>query len=193
MRDTSPVPQTRPELERETKIEEIVGTAARRVAEGGYGALSVAAIGRELGLSPNSVYWYFPSKDELFVASVRRILAGILAAKPPRRMALESRVLWFAEQLDDVDHVRRSLYERARSSAVVAAFVRELESGLREMLTNALAGSVAESDVGIAADALLATAEGASARNLTKADRRRVVSYALRRFTSPEAPRRPHP
>ena len=37
------MPRTRPELEREDKVAEIVAAAERRLREGGYDALSVAA------------------------------------------------------------------------------------------------------------------------------------------------------
>jgi TetR/AcrR family transcriptional repressor of mexAB-oprM operon len=179
------MPRTRPEIERDQKVAQVLDVAARRLREGGYEALSVAAIARELGLSPNSIYWYFPTKDELFVAAVRQILAGILAAKPPGRRSLESRVIWFVERLDDAERVRNALYERARHSPPVAEFVDELQAGLRTMLGNALAGEVAEGDRELATEALLATIEGATARQLGKQERRKVVSFALARFTTP--------
>ncbi len=164
------------------KVTEVVDAATRRLVVGGYEELSVASIGRELGLSPNSIYWYFPSKDDLFIAGVREILATILAAKPPRRRSLTSRVLWFVEELDAVDHVRRALYERARKSPVVAEFVEELDAGSRQMLANALSGSVPDADLSVASEALLATVDGASLRNLSRAERRRVISFTLERF-----------
>lgn len=184
MRNTAHMPRTRQDQEREAKVAEIVESAAGRLRSGGYDDLSVAGIARELALSPNSIYWYFPSKDELFVAAVRHILAGILAAKPARRRSLETRVLWFVEQIDDVDHLRRALYDRARQSVAVAEFVRELEHARRQMLVNALAGEVPEAELEIAADALLATIEGATLRDLGTRGRRRVVAYTLSRFTA---------
>lgn len=184
MRETGRVPRTRPEKDREAKVDEVLDAAGRRLREGGYEALSVAAIARELGLSPNSIYWYFPSKDDLFVAAVRRILLGILAAKPPGRRSLESRVIWFVERLDEVEPVRSALYERARQSDVVAEFAEELQAGLRTMLGNALADEVAEPDRDLATEALLATIEGANVRRLSKEERRRVVKFALSRFTT---------
>jgi AcrR family transcriptional regulator len=179
------MPRTRPEIERERKVAEVLDVAGRRLREGGYEALSVAAIARELGLAPNSIYWYFPTKDELFVAAVRRLLAEILAAKPPGRRSLESRVIWFVERLDDVELVRGALNERARHSAVVAEFTEELSAGLRTMLGNALAGEVPEPDRRMATEALLSTIEGANVRRLNKKDRRETVKFALARFTSP--------
>lgn len=184
MRETADVPKTRRDQNRDEKVGEIADAAAARLRSGGYASLSVAAIARELDLAPNSVYWYFPTKDDLFVEAVRRILAGILAAKPPRRRSLESRILWFVEQLDDVEHLRTALYARARESAAVAAFVAELEAGQRRMLVNALDGRVAEPELPVAAAMLLATIQGVAVQNLRGAERSRVIEYAVRAVTS---------
>ena len=120
------MPRTRHELEREAKVAEILEAAERRLREGGYDALSVAGIARELGIAQNAVYWYFPSKDHLFVAALERMLRDIVARKPPRRRSLERKVMWFVDQLQELEDVRASMYERARSSPVVADFAAEL-------------------------------------------------------------------
>jgi AcrR family transcriptional regulator len=178
------MPRTRAALERDSKVQEILAVAARRLRSDGYEALSVAAIARELGLSPNSIYWYFPNKDQLFVSAVRHMLGDILASKPPGRRSLERRILWFAERLDEIEHLRGALYERARRSAVVADFARELEGGARQLTAGALAGHVDDADLQIATEALLMTLDGATLRDASADDRRRVISYTLRRFTS---------
>lgn len=177
------MPRTRQEINRDEKVAEIIDAAAGRLRSGGYASLSVAALARELHLAPNTVYWYFPTKDDLFVAAVRQVLADILAAKPPRRRSLESRVLWFVEQLDDVEHLRSSLYERARKSPAVAAFVEELEAGQQRMLVNALSGTVPASELPVAAATLLATIQGVAVQNLRGAARRRIIGYAVRAVT----------
>src|SRR5687767_130797 len=110
------MPRTRTELQREAKVDEIVDAAVRRLRDGGYDALSVVGIARELGVAQNALYWYFPSKDHLFVAAVERMLRDIHARKPPRDRALEKKVLFFVEQLDALGDVRAALFDRARVS-----------------------------------------------------------------------------
>src|SRR4051812_10125514 len=110
-RHCCPMPRTRPELEREAKVAEIVDAAARRLREGGYDALSVAALARELGIAQNAVYWYFPSKDHLFVAALERTMRDIMAGKPPRQRSVERKVLWFVDRLQELEHVRTAMYE----------------------------------------------------------------------------------
>jgi AcrR family transcriptional regulator len=178
------MPRTRHQLERDKKVAEILDAAERRLRSDGYPALSVAAIARQLKLAPNSIYWYFPTKDDLFVATVRHMLEGIVSRKDPAQKSLERRVLWFVDQLSELDHLRVALYERSRDSDVVARFVEELDANSRELVVNTLAGEVPDEDVEVAAEALVATVAGASLRRLSKKDRARVVSYTLSRFTA---------
>ena len=51
----------------------IVGGATRAFARDGYAAATIDQIGRELGLSKGSIYTYFASKEDLFVASLQSI------------------------------------------------------------------------------------------------------------------------
>src|SRR5207249_3829979 len=105
---------------REEKLSEILEAAERRLREGGYEALSVAAIARELGLAQNAIYWYFPSKDHLFVAALEGMLREIAARKPSRQVGEIERILWFTDQFQTLSDLRGAMTERARSSPVVA-------------------------------------------------------------------------
>jgi len=176
------VPKTRTELDREEKVAEILGAAEARVREGGYAALSVVAISRELGLAQNAVYWYFPTKDHLFVAVLERMLRDIVARKPPHRGGVERQVTWFVDQLAELAPVRSAMQEQARVSPVVAEFAAGVDATWRRMLTNVLADRLPDDRRDVAVDALLATITGALDRRLSAARRRRVVRYALERL-----------
>jgi AcrR family transcriptional regulator len=176
------MPRTRQELDRESKVDEILEAAVRRLGEGGYEALSVAGIARELGLAQNAIYWYFPSRDHLFVAALERMLRDIVARKPPRQRTLERKVLWFVDQLQEIEPVRAAMYERARTSPVVADFADELNRTWHRMLTNVLAGRLEEPELTSAVDALIATIQGAFFQPMSPAARRRLVAFALERL-----------
>jgi TetR/AcrR family transcriptional regulator, cholesterol catabolism regulator len=179
------MPRTRPEMDRESKVDEILEPAVRRLGEGGYEALSVAGIARELGVAQNAIYWYFPSRDHLFVAALERMLRDIVARKPPRQRTLERKVLWFVDQLQEIEPVRAAMYERARTSPVVAEFADELNGTWRRMLTHVLAGRVDDSELAAAVDALIATIQGAFFQPMSAAERRRLVAFALKRLVPP--------
>jgi AcrR family transcriptional regulator len=180
------MPRTRSELERDAKVEQILEAAEARLSEGGYEALSVAAIARELGVAQNAIYWYFPSKDHLFVAAMERMLRAILQRKPGGDAGPVKRVLWFTDRFAALSSLRGSMNERARRSPVVAEFVDELESHLSRMLTGVLRGHVAEDDLPVAVDTFRATVEGTFAKGMSAAERRRVLTFSLERLMDRE-------
>jgi AcrR family transcriptional regulator len=181
------MPQTRRDTSRDEKVAEILDLAQRRLGESGYEGLSVAAIARELGLAQNAVYWYFPSKDHLFVAALRRMLAEVAARKPSHDEADEiERILWFTDQFQELSDLRAAMRERARTSEVVADFVTELDELLSRMLSNALSDRIAADELPLAVETFRATVEGTVVKGLDRDERRRVLSFALGRLIGEE-------
>jgi TetR/AcrR family transcriptional regulator, cholesterol catabolism regulator len=177
------VARTRSELERDAKVSEIVEAAERRLREGGYEALSVAAIARELGLAQNAIYWYFPSKDHLFVAALEGMLQKIAARKPKHEEAGPvERILWFTDQFQALSDLRAAMSDRARDSGVVADFVERLDALLSRMLSNALSGHVHADELPVAIETFRATVEGTFVKGLNKRARREVLTFALERL-----------
>jgi AcrR family transcriptional regulator len=145
----------------------------------------VAAIARELGIAQNSIYWYFPSKDHLFVAALERMLRGIAARKPSSSKGTIERILWFTDQFAAISGLRGAMTERARSSQVVADFVSRLDDMLSRMLANAFQGHVDEGELEIAVESFRATVEGTFVKGLDKRERRGVLKFALERLIAP--------
>jgi AcrR family transcriptional regulator len=180
------MPKTRTRVPRAVKVEEILGVAERRLRSGGYEALSVAAIARELGLAQNAIYWYFDSKDHLFVAALEQMLRDIAARKPSRSKDHLERVLWFTDQFDVLWGLRGAMAERARSSQVVADFVESLDELLSRMLANAFRDHLPEEQLPIAVRAFRATVEGTFVNALDRPDRRRLLRFTLERLIGPD-------
>jgi AcrR family transcriptional regulator len=176
------MPRTRTELERDAKVAEIVEAAERRLREGGYEALSVAGIARELGLAQNAIYWYFPSKDHLFVAALERMLEEIAARKPTHRVGEVERILWFTDEFQTLSGLRAAMNERARSSKVVADFVAELDALLARMLSNVLRDHVGAEELPVAVETFRATVEGTFVKGLDERERHEVLTFALERL-----------
>lgn len=176
------MPKTRVNKTRDQKAAAILEVSARQLRSGGYPALSVAAIGRELGVAQNTIYWYFPSKDELFVATLSRILEQIHTDKPSKNAGKLEQILWFTDQFEELSGLRAAMTERARISSVVAEFVNDLDALLSRMLSAALANDVPAKELPIAVETFRATVEGTFVKGLDRRERRRVLTYALQRL-----------
>jgi len=113
------MPRTRAELDREDKMAEILEAAERRLSEGGFEALSMIGIARDLGLAQNAIYWYFPSRAELFVAVLRHMLEGIAARKPRGEVGVVERALWWTDQFAPIYELRPAMQEQARKAGIV--------------------------------------------------------------------------
>lgn len=173
------MPLARTGVDRETKLEEILAAAERRLVAGGYDHMSVAAIARELGIVQNSIYWYFPSKDHLFVAVLRRMLARLAAKKPPKNKGLVAQVLWATDQMHDLSPRRSELRDRAAHSEAAAEFATELDTLVRRLLILGIEPYLDRNDIDLAANTFLATVEGTFALGLRKTDRHRAITFAL--------------
>lgn len=172
-------PVARTETDRETKVQEILDAAGRRLLAGGYDDMSIAAISRELGLAQNTIYWYFPSKDHLFVAVLRQQLAKLAAKKPPASKGLAAQVIWATDQMHHLAAARLTLRERAEQSSVAAEFAKELDDLVRRLLMLAIKPYVDSAQLDVTATTLLATIEGTFAMGMSAGRRHRTLTHAL--------------
>ena len=177
------MPRNRADVARDVKVEEIVEAARTRLVDGGYGALSMAGIARDLGLAQAAIYWYFPTKDDLFVAAVERILHDILERKP-RRGATVDRVLWLAEQLHEFQDLRMTMRDRARVTESVARFEADVNALFRVLLVNALHDDGAAGRSDDVADAVMALVEGVLLRDVGRARRRQLIRFGFERLVA---------
>jgi len=144
--------------------------------------LSIAAIARELGVAQNAIYWYFASKDHLFVAVLERLLRAIVARKPPQRGDVGKQVTWFVDQIAEIEHLTAAMHQQSRRSTVVADFAAKLDATWRTMLSNVLAERVPDDERTVVAETLLATIQGLLAQRVSRTRRTRVLNFALERL-----------
>jgi AcrR family transcriptional regulator len=176
------MPKTRVSQSKDEKSAAILEVAQRQLRDGGYSALSVAAIARALGLAQNTIYWYFRSKDDLFVAALAGMLEEIHARKPSKKAGKINQILWFTDQFEELSGLRAAMTDRAASSPAVAEFVQELDALLSRMLTGALAQDVPADELPVAVETFRATVEGTFVKGLSRRERRRLLTYALRQL-----------
>jgi AcrR family transcriptional regulator len=177
------VPTARTKLDREDKVQEILDAAQRRLLAGGYEAMSVAAIARELKIAQNSIYWYFASKDDLFAAAFRAIVLDVGSGKPPRRAV--DRVVWVTDQMAQLAGLRAALRARSAYSAAIARLQSDLNQWIQVLLFGETKSARAAETAGLAGQAFLAVVEGALSMDLPPAERREVVAFAYQRLFGP--------
>jgi AcrR family transcriptional regulator len=181
------VPTARTKLDREDKVQEILDAARRRLLTGGYDAMSVAAIARELKIAQNSIYWYFACKDDLFAAAFRAIVLELGSRKAPRGAA--DRVVWVTDQMAQFAALRAALRTRAAHSAAVARLQSDLDQWIQVLLLDGNERAHGDEDAGLAGRAFLAVVEGALSMDLPAPERREVVRFAYQRLIAPAGKR----
>jgi len=64
----------------DNRREQVLDAAARRIREQGYDATTVRDIAHDVGMQAGSIYYHFPSKADLLVATYERGLSRMKAA-----------------------------------------------------------------------------------------------------------------
>jgi len=184
------MPKTRHELDRSAKVSELLDVADRLFNDRGYSGTTTAALAEAAGVAQNAVYWYYPSKDDLFVAVLERMLDRLVGdiAKVERR-PLVDQVLFAMDRLEQTQELGAALAERARVSPAAATFQAKMGLTLRGTLLAAIERDSPGSDAELLADAILAVADGT--HGMPKKARRRLVSFVVSGLLA--APAQPAP
>jgi AcrR family transcriptional regulator len=140
--------------------------AAARFAEGGFHPTSVAEIVSGLGVGKGVFYWYFDSKDQLFLEILRDAQTDLRRAQqhviidepdPLRRIELGIRasMTWFAEHRDLVN-----LFQFAATEERFAPVLRRgqevaLADAVKHVKDGIVAGEIRDSEPEVLAHAML--------------------------------------
>ncbi|HEU5427200.1 MAG TPA: TetR/AcrR family transcriptional regulator [Actinocrinis sp.] len=129
----------------------VLRTALQLFLQHGYAGTSMKAIATELRISAPALYWYFPSKEEIFASVLEMALADFWSAvkgslteeDPPGRLGqmVRAHVVWQLQQSDvarafDVNAgMRQLLHELPQERAeMIVAMEREYITELRGIL-----------------------------------------------------------
>ncbi len=198
------MPRNRPERSREEKSAEIVSIAEGLFLEHGYEGTTMAAIAREAGIAKNVVHWYFPTKDDLFVAVMEALqqrdleyAAKRLARSTPERAGSERVALLteFVSRRLDRHGLIATLHERSPHSPVVADFHARAHERYAAGLGLALDDTaLPAAERKLVIDALITAVEGLIMHRASKREARRMMRFlADRLIPSPSNAPDPHP
>lgn len=172
------MPRKRTELDRTEKVDEILRHAVELLRTGGHEELSINRIARDLGLARAAVYWYFPSRDELFTAACARIFADAFA-DPPRRGGIVSRIRWGVDRFARTYEIYSVLLQRASVDQSAADLLHSFDHRICEQLKRILAPRVPADQLDGTVETIVVFTEGLLGRRLPVAERDRRLTFAL--------------
>ncbi len=150
------MPPNRRGIPREQRLESVIAAARERFEKHGYKGTSIGDIARDVGVNTGSIHWYFPSKDDLFAAVLRRIAEE---SKTSVDAALESgqtpmqALVGFLTSAERYRGLHVDAHDRADESVAVADAHHQMHQWLDDLLLAVVQPQLAaEQDIGIIAD-----------------------------------------
>lgn len=161
------MPRNRQDQTKQAKRDEIVAAASSLFLSEGYDGASMGKIAAAAGLTPNTLYWYFGDKDELFVAVADLYLD--LLRKQHADVAgqlLAEQLVWLVDSLRPVRHLVATVHARVARSPQIAewhtGFHSQMEALFEEQLTTQVSGAHRDAEVAVVTFAI----EGAVTHDL---------------------------
>ncbi|WP_344823854.1 helix-turn-helix domain-containing protein [Actinocorallia longicatena] len=176
------MPRNRQDVDREAKVAEIREAAVRILRDGGHPALSHSAVAKELGLARTAVYWYFPAKDDLFVAALAEVYAADLGT-PPAGDDVMARLRWAVERLTALQPLTHALHERARHSEAAARLEAALQESMCSRLRALLSPRVPAERLDRVTTTIIVFVEGLLTQPRTTSDRLDLLEFLVTELT----------
>ncbi|WP_132994230.1 TetR/AcrR family transcriptional regulator [Gordonia zhaorongruii] len=114
------MPRNRGLHNREEKRADIIGVARDLFVSEGFERTSITRLAKAVGITANTLYWYFEDKDDILVAVLSVIVTEDTedyAAVADRSLA--ERLEWLVERLQRVGPLVSTVHERAAKSTVI--------------------------------------------------------------------------
>lgn len=114
------MPRNRGLHDRESKRDDIVAAARDMFVSDGFDRASISRLAKAVGITSNTVYWYFDDKDDILVAVLTAIAAEDTAdylnvADRP----LADRLVWLVERLQRVGPLVSTVHDRVSKSPAI--------------------------------------------------------------------------
>ena len=134
------------DIDLKVKQDELESTAARLFLSLGYDGTSMSHIARELGVAPNTLYWYYASKDELLVAVLNRQMSHTLVRLPAiEDKPLKEKMAWALREFEQSRELVTTVHARLKQSAVIREWHDQFHRFVEAAVIHTLqAGGVAQ-------------------------------------------------
>jgi TetR/AcrR family transcriptional regulator, regulator of autoinduction and epiphytic fitness len=124
------------DIDAQTKREAIVTHAHELFMAHGFDDTSMAMISRAAAIAPNTIYWYFAGKDEVLLAALDRLIAGLALEYNTKhfRSPLQ-RLTWVFNQFDAHHKLIQAVHARLDQSPALRAWHDHYHQALEALLT----------------------------------------------------------
>jgi AcrR family transcriptional regulator len=161
------VPRNRQDQGKEAKRDAILAAASSLFLSEGYDGASMGKIAAAAGLTPNTLYWYFRDKDELFVA-VADLYLGLLLKQHASvaEQPLAQQFVWLVDRLRPVRHLVATVHARVARSSRIEQWHSRFHEQVEALFENQLSMGISEGEREAEAAVVTFAIEGAVTHDL---------------------------
>ncbi|MGA8846736.1 MAG: helix-turn-helix domain-containing protein [Nocardioides sp.] len=179
------MPRNRQDRAKQVKRDDILAAASSLFVAEGYDGASMSKIAAAAGLTPNTLYWYFGDKDELFVAVADLYLDLLLEQHATvADQPLAEQFVWLIDNLRPVRHLVATVHARVARSLRIAEWHADFHSQLEALFEGQLAVEIAEAQRDTEAAVITFAIEGAITHDLSAAATADLCRSLVQRLTS---------
>ena len=125
------------EIDPEVKRDQIEDAACMLFLVEGYESTSMATIAKAAGVAPNTLYWYFSSKDDLLVAILDRLVNRAMAQLATMQsQSFGDQVLWLLTEFQQASKLISTVHSRLEKSETIRHWHDRFHVMLDQMLVS---------------------------------------------------------
>jgi len=164
------MPRNRQHIPRDERAADLLAAATQVFVAKGYAATTMTDISEVAGVARANIYWYFPSKDDIFAAVMSDLYGTEIAQLTQRDVGLDaySRLVLGLKQLYPFRFLHLEMHPRIAHSTAVRDAHENFMSWIRDLVYEVVDQAGAGIDKQMLADVIVATFEGARAPTETR-------------------------
>lgn len=164
------MPKNRQHIPRDERAADLLAAATRVFVAKGYAGTTMTDISEAAGVARANIYWYFPSKDDVFAAVMSELYGTEIALLEARNADLDAynRLVIGLKQLYPYRFLHLEMHPRIEYSAAVQRAHDDFMSWIRGLVYEVVEQTGVGIDKQMLADVIVATFEGARAPSETR-------------------------
>lgn len=129
------MPRNKRHLEQGEKKQAILTAAAELFTENGFDGTSMNAIAKRAGITPNTIYWYFPGKDDVLIGVLNDLVRdGLTEAMRMADLPVKERLLHTIGVFERPESLMNTVHARVAHSKVIATWHARFHMMLEQIL-----------------------------------------------------------